>query len=69
MVSLPVPAAGDILQEEIPKSVTVKELAIQDTNLGLWNINNINTVDYWIHSGLSSYQNHDSNLSNSCRVY
>ena len=69
MVSLLVPAAGDIPQEEIPKSVTVKEFAIQDTDLGLWNINNTNTVDYWIHSGLSSLQNYDSNLSNSCRVY
>ena len=69
MVSLPVPAAGDIPQEEIPRSVTVKEFAIQDTDPGLWNINNNNTVDYWICSGLSSCQNHDSNFSNSCRVH
>ena len=46
MVSLPVPAAGDISQEEIPKSATVKEFAIQDTDPGLWNTINTNTVDY-----------------------
>ena len=44
-VSLPVAAAGDILQEEIPKSVTVMEFPIQETDPGLWNINDTNTVD------------------------
>ena len=60
MVSLPVPAAGKIPQEEISKSVTVKEFAIQVTDAGLWNINNTNTLDYWIRSGTTSCQNHDS---------
>ena len=45
IVSLPVAAAGDILQEEIPKSVTVMEFPIQETDPGLWNINDTNTVD------------------------
>ena len=34
IVSLPVAAAGDISQEEIPKSVTAKEFPIQETDLG-----------------------------------
>ena len=69
IVSLSVAAAGDISQEEIPKSVTVKEFPIQETDPGPWNINDTNTVDYWISSGPSSCQNHDINLSNSHRVY
>ena len=40
IASLPVAAAaGDISQEEIPKSVTVKEFPIQETDPELWNIN------------------------------
>ena len=69
IVSLPVAAAGDMSQDEIPKSVIVKEFPIQETDPGLWNINDTNTVDYWISSGPSSCQNHDINLSNSRRVY
>ncbi len=69
IVSLPVAAAGDISQEEIPKSVTVKEFPIQETDPGLWNINDTNTVNYRISSEPSSYENHDINLSNSRRVY
>lgn len=68
MISLPVPAAGDITQEEIPKSVTVNEFAIQEIDLKTWNINDTNTIDYCIRSGPSPCQNHD-NLSNTCRTY
>lgn len=68
---MPVAASSDILQEEIPKSVSVavKEFAIKETDPGLWNINDTNTIDYWIRSGPSSCQNHDSNFSNSRRLY
>ena len=45
IVSLPVAAAGDISQEEIPKSETVMEFPIQETDPGLWNINDTNAVD------------------------
>ncbi|XP_069157736.1 uncharacterized protein [Procambarus clarkii] len=54
MPSLLVAAAGDILQEEIPKAVTLKEFVIQETDPELWNINDTNTIDYWIRSGPSS---------------
>ena len=65
IVSLPVAAGGDISQEEISKSVTVKEFPIQERNLGLWNINDTNRVDYWIVVGphhvrimISTFQTH-----------
>ncbi|XP_069188820.1 glutamate receptor ionotropic, delta-1-like [Procambarus clarkii] len=67
--SLPVAAAGDILQEVIPKSVTVKEFAIPETDPRQWNINDTDTIDYCIRSGPSSCQNHDGNPPNSRRVY
>ena len=53
----------------LPKFVTPKEFKIQEADPGLWDINDPNTIEYWIHSGLSTCQNHDSDLSNSCRVY
>ena len=64
-----VPVAGDITQEEIEKSVKANECAINVTDPGLWNIKNINTVDYWIRIGPTLCQNHNCNLSNSRRVY
>lgn len=58
------------LKEEVPKSVTVKEFALSiETDPGLWTIHDVNTIDYWLRSGPSCCQNHDSNLSNSRRVY
>ena len=62
-------ATADISQEEISKFVTPKEFKIQEADPGLWDINDPNTIEYWIHSGPSTCQNHDSDLSNSCRVY
>ena len=48
MISVSRPAAGNILQKEIPKSVTVKEFPIHYTDSRLWIINSTSTLYYWI---------------------
>lgn len=71
-IPLPVPVAEDIPQGEIYNYITEKECTINltdDTDPGIWNIKNTDTLDYWIRNGPTLCQNHNCDLSNSRRVY
>ena len=62
MVSLPVCACLAHSTRGNTQICNSKGVSIQDTDPGLQNITNNSTENYWIRSGSSSCQNHDSNL-------
>lgn len=68
-VSVTLPDVEDIPEEESPESIMVTEILTQETDPGLWNYKDTTTVNYWIHTASSSYQNSNSDFSNSCRMY